>query len=233
LLRKGVEKMRARKRLSLTILLLFVVTVLCVYSTGEANVLTYSARWGDSKYILDFEPDSVTAGLYHANFTIRSGVEPVGYYAAWFGFKFDGLAPVNVTMDPTTGWNEWDSGNSPSIWKAWGSSGAPIYLSRPAGYHGFFLAGLEKDSLTVPDISKGVPLAASSPVTFNFDFQLLGGQLNEWKMPFAVGYYTVGYYDGGWYASGVREDGTLVPEPATLMILGFGLVGVGFLRRIL
>lgn len=202
---------------------------------GPASALTFSYTDTTTKdgfnieYIMDISEG--TTYDYDAVFTINSSSTSTDdWYAGAFNFKFfEGSVPTElalVSSPLTTGpWNEADKDtNSGASIGGWSS------LTQ-AGRAGFYLQNLES-ALNLTNVAEGVYVSGVDTATFEFSFSGQG-DLNELYIPFQVA-----YWDGFAGSSTNIKFGQLseelspVPEPATMLLLGSGLVGLaGFSRK--
>ena len=201
---------------------------------GPASALTLSYTDTTTKagfnieYILDIS--EVTTNNYDAVFTINSSSTSTDdWYAGAFNFKFfNGSVPTELGLDSVPGstgpWSVADKDtNSGASIGGWSS------LTQ-AGRAGFFLTDLET-SQTLANVAKGVEVSDTGTAAFEFSFSGQG-DLREFSIPFQVAYWDGFAGNSRNIKFGQLSESLSVPESATILLLGCGLICLaGFGRK--
>ena len=219
---------------------LFCMLLLLIVLFGFGAPVSATLYYNDTTTKAGFDIDytlTITPGIqdntYVAAFNIHVNATPAGntaWYIGAFDIKFfegqgaqiPDLTPDGQTIDNVT-WAVADSSqNSAASIPGW---------SRNDGKAGYFVWDLYENQNEL-GAAKALPVVNGTDTTINFGIYGLG-TLYTADMPFQVGYYGVkGVATTENYKFGQLSENFAVPEPATMFLLGAGLVGLaGFGRK--
>ncbi len=216
-------------RASRFLILFFAGMLIC--TPAMAVTLDYTDTLTKSGFDISYSlhVSALDSSTYQGVFTIVSNSTAVDpWYIGAFDFKFfDGAG--NVIPD-ITGLSSFSGSTGP--WGITDVDNPNIAIQgwkRQDGRAGFYLTDLYA-SQTYANAQDGVYVSGTNTASFTFTFGNTGGTLNQFFMPFQVAYFDGAKNQGGLYF-GQLSASLAVPEPATFLLIGSGLVGLAFFGR--
>ena len=232
-----------KKTLGRKILPLFVGAIfICAFASSAGAIpLTYTDIDSDITYTLNIEKASKGTHLT-ATFTIATGeATPSDLRVGWVAFELSpkGKSTVGAVNDVPDSTGKWSAGNDKSVKLPWGSNGnGKKKPFQKEGWVGFYSQEIVKEK----GKSGGLALAANTPSStippYTFEFKindpdmLFSEEMPFEGIPFKVGFY--GEHPGKKdkiKTSNAPGTFSSVPEPATLLLVGSGLLLVGLFGR--